>query len=99
MSWRVLWFTMRACIAPEIPPTAALTQQEIEILDQMVSNAGNRQATLGSLNFYLIELARLGGCLARASDPPPGSAVVWRGLSRLTDIRLGTEMAATLRCG
>ncbi|MHC2303210.1 hypothetical protein [Rhizobium mongolense] len=91
--------TMLARTAPETPPTAALTEQEIEILDQMVSNAGNRQATPGSLNFYLTKLARLGGYLARASDPPPGNTVVWRGLSRLTDIRLGTEIAATLRCG
>ncbi|WP_197731346.1 hypothetical protein [Rhizobium leguminosarum] len=52
--------TMLARTAPETPPTAALTEQEIEILDQMVSNAGNRQATPGSLNFYLTKLARLG---------------------------------------
>ncbi|CUX71611.1 hypothetical protein AGR6A_pTi0189 [Agrobacterium sp. NCPPB 925] len=52
-----------------------------------------------SLNFYLTKLARLGGDLARTSDPPPGHTVVWRGLSRLTDIRLRTEMAATLKCG
>ncbi|MEX2745913.1 IS4 family transposase [Rhizobium mongolense] len=99
VSWRVLWLTMLARTAPETSPSAALTEQEIEILDQMVSNAGNRQATPGSLNFYLTKLARLGGYLARTSDPPPGNTVVWRGLSRLTDIRLGTEIAATLRCG
>jgi len=71
MSWGVLWLAMLARTAPETPPTAALTKQEIEILDQMVSSAGNRQAALGSLNFYLIKLARLGGCLARTSDLPP----------------------------
>lgn len=42
----------------------------------MISNAGNRQATPGSLNFYLTKLARLGGYLARTSDPPLGNAVV-----------------------
>ncbi|WP_245372417.1 IS4 family transposase [Rhizobium leguminosarum] len=99
ISWRVLWLTMLARTAPDTPPTAALTEQEIEILDQMVSNSGNRQATPGSLNFYLTKLARLGGYLARASDPPPGNTVVWRGLRRLTDIRLGTEIAGTLKCG
>jgi hypothetical protein len=26
-------------------------------------------------------------------NPPPGNMVVWRGLSRLTDIRLGAELA------
>lgn len=99
ISWRVLWLTMLARTAPDARPTAALNEQEIEILDQMVSNSGNRSATPGSLNFYLTKLARLGGYLARASDPPPGNTVVWRGLRRLTDIRIGTEIAATLRCG
>ncbi|MHC2440304.1 hypothetical protein [Bradyrhizobium sp. USDA 4451] len=39
-----------------------------------------------TLSCYLIKIARLGGYLARASDPPPGNTVMWRGLSRLTDI-------------
>lgn len=30
----------------------------------------------------------------RASDPPPGNVVVWRGLSRLTDITLGVRLGA-----
>jgi transposase-like protein len=29
------------------------------------------------------------GYLARATDPPPGNTVIWRGLSRLTNIKLG----------
>ena len=40
------------------------------------------------------ELARLGGYLARASDPPPGTIVMWRGMSRLTDIQIGVEIGA-----
>lgn len=40
---------------------------------------------------YLAMLARLGGYLARACDPPPGIIVVWRGLSRLTDVQFGVE--------
>jgi hypothetical protein len=31
----------------------------------------------------------LGGYLARTHDPPPGNTVMWRGLTRLTDIELG----------
>jgi hypothetical protein len=99
ISWRVLWLTMLARTAPDAKPTVALTGSEITILDQLVSNSGNRGATQGSLNFYLIKLARLGGYLARASDPPPGNAVVWRGFRRLADIRLGTEIAVAHKCG
>ena len=49
-----------------------------------------------SLNTYLIKLARLGGYLARAHDPPPGNKVVWRGLTRLIDIELGAIIGAQL---
>jgi hypothetical protein len=34
-------------------------------------------------------IARLGGYLARANDPPPGNMVIWRGLSRLANIEFG----------
>src|SRR5476651_2017173 len=53
----------------------------------------------GTLIFYLTKLARLGGYLARAADPPPGNMVVWRGLSRLTDIKLGAEIAGVQTVG
>jgi hypothetical protein len=42
-----------------------------------------------TLSHYLIKIVRLGGYLARASDPPPGNTVMWRRLSRLTDIAMG----------
>ena len=41
---------------------------------------------------YLLQIAKLGGYLARAKDPPPGNLVLWRGLSRLTDILLGFSL-------
>jgi hypothetical protein len=34
----------------------------------------------------LAKVARLGGYLARAKDPPPGNVVMWRGLSRFTEV-------------
>jgi hypothetical protein len=43
----------------------------------------------------LIKIAKLGGYLARANDPPPG-IVMWRGLSRLTDIGLGAAIGARI---
>src|SRR5438128_7341797 len=49
-----------------------------------------------SISTYLIRIARLGGYLARAGDAAPGNAVIWRGLSRLTDIELGFTLGAKL---
>jgi hypothetical protein len=38
---------------------------------------------------YLYAVARLGGYLSRAHDPPPGNMVIWRGFIRLMDMTLG----------
>ena len=35
-----------------------------------------------------------GRYLASANDPPPGNMVMWRGLSRLTDIEMGFALAS-----
>ena len=55
-----------------------------------------RNKSESALSHYLIKIARLGGYLARASDPPPGNTVMWRGLSRLTDIALGAMVEGEL---
>jgi hypothetical protein len=92
LSWRVFWLTMLNRTAPNAAPAIALTATEMGLLDQLVADVGNRRCRSGMLAFYLIKLARLGGYLARASDPPPGNTVIWRGLSRLTDIEIGLEL-------
>ena len=93
VSWRVLWMTMVARADPDADPTVAFTAMEVTILDRLLASSGNRGAKLGTLQLHLTKLARLGGYLARASDPPPGNTVIWRGLRRLADIQIGTELA------
>ncbi len=99
VSWRVLWMTMMARAAPDAAPTIALTTQEITIFDHLIGDSGNRGAKPGTLQLYITKLARLGGYLARMSDPPPGNTVIWRGLRRLADIKLGAEIGAVENCG
>jgi YD repeat-containing protein len=53
-----------------------------------------RAAKTPPLKISIIQLARLGGYLNRTRDAPPGNTVVWRGMSRLTDIELGYLMGA-----
>ena len=50
------------------------------------------EAEKRTVSHYLLEVAKLGGYLARMNDPPPGNMVVWRGLTRLTDLCLGFEL-------
>ena len=56
-----------------------------------IAYRADRRATHAPSN-NLIKIARLGGYLDRAKDPPPGNIVMWRGLSRLTDIALGATL-------
>ncbi|MDH6261938.1 hypothetical protein M2427_005887 [Bradyrhizobium sp. BR13661] len=60
------------------------------MLDRLVND--KPKAKQKTFSHYLIKIARLGGYLARASDPPPGNTIMWRGLSRLTDIALGVRV-------
>jgi hypothetical protein len=100
LSWRVFWLTMIARSAPHATPRLALTDAEVAVLDRLVPDEGRPAPSGKTLAVYLIKVARLGGYLARAKDPPPGNAVMWRGLSRLTDITLGAALAApTSACG
>ena len=94
VSWRVFWMTMINRAEPEAKPTVALTETEMHLLDLVVRSPPE---SAGTLSNYLVKLARLGGYLARASDPPPGNTVIWRGLSRLRDIVTGAR--AVSGCG
>jgi hypothetical protein len=92
LGWRIFWLTMinRAC--PDAAPTLAFTTLEIQILDKIVG-APSHLDDIVSVSCYLTKLAQLGGYLARASDPFPGNQVIWKGISRLTDIELGYQLA------
>ena len=96
LSWRIFWLTMLNRVAPEESPLLALTSLEVDLLDRLVKEKGQATRREKNLSAYLIKVARLGGYLARAKDAPPGNLVMWRGLSRLTDIELGFQIGAQL---
>lgn len=81
-------------VAPNADPQEAFTQEEIMLLDRLSSDKPGVDKGVRSSATDINKLARLGGYLARASDPPPGNMVDWRGLSRLTDIHLGCLLAS-----
>ncbi len=95
LSWRIFWMTMINRGHPDASPMQVFTKDEIKLLDQLIKRNNNENNE--TLSYYFTLLARLGGYLARASDPPPGNLVIWRGLSRLTDIELGFNLAK--KCG
>jgi hypothetical protein len=94
LSWRVFWLTMTNRIAPDADPELVFTDLELRILDRLVNDKHTAHLPRHGLSHSLIKLARLGGYLARNSDPPPGNETIWRGLTRLVDIQLGVIMGA-----
>ena len=94
LSWRIFWMTMLNRTSPNASYKLALTDIEIKLLDTLIKNKNISRKK--KLSYYLISVAKLGGYLARNSDSPPGNTVMWRGLTRLTDIELGFNMAMKL---
>lgn len=96
LGWRIFWITMINRSAKEASVKSAFTRLELRLLDQLVKDKADAKSRQKPLSAYLLKLARLGGYLARANDAPPGNMVMWRGLSRLTDIELGFMIGAQL---
>ncbi len=96
LSWRIFWMTMMNRVAPAASPLVALTRLETHLVDELIPDNPAKRRRGAALSCYLTKIARLGGYLARTRDSPPGNTVMWRGLSRLTDIELGFLMGAQL---
>jgi Transposase Tn5 dimerisation domain len=96
LSWRIFWLTMINRAAPEAKATLAFTPVEIDLLDRLMPAVARKHRNRPTLASCLTQLARLGGYLARSSDPPPGNTVIWRGMARLTDIGLGFTLGARI---
>lgn len=94
VAWRVFWLTMVNRTNPSTSADVVFTKTEIAILNHVASDP--QQPAPKNLAHYVLAVAKLGGYLARKHDGPPGNIVLWRGLSRLTDIHLGVELSGKL---
>jgi Transposase Tn5 dimerisation domain len=89
LSWRVFWVTMLRRATPHLQASVVFTPSALWLLQSLQTrNAVGR----ASLDCCILQIAKLGGYLARATDSPPGPLVIWRGLTRLTDIQLGFSL-------
>jgi len=99
VSWRIFWITMSAREKPLAKPETILTPVEIATLDHIDAARLRPRIIHRTVATYLLQIAMLGGYLARTRDPPPGNMVVWRGLTRLQDIAFGISIGSLQRCG
>ncbi len=87
--WRVFWLTMLHRAEPDLPPAITLDATEVYLLDELVKTKPGKPPRKAIASDHIIKIARLGGYLNRASDPPPGNMVMWRGMTKLNDVHLG----------
>src|SRR5271169_6528791 len=94
LSWRIFWLTMLNRATRNARPTLAFTPLEIDLLNRLAASRRKVNPSRPSLKSCLTQLACLGGYLNRTRDAPPGNTVIWRGMSRLTDIEIGFLLGA-----
>jgi hypothetical protein len=86
VAWRIHHLTSLGKETPDVPCTVYFTESEWKALTTFVNETKTPPACPPTLNESVRLLGKLGGHLGRASDGHPGSEVLWRGMSRLTDI-------------
>jgi hypothetical protein len=99
IAWRIYWFTHVSRTNPTAPARAILAKTELEALSMLAGRKTKTKLEIKNARMAVIEIAKLGGFLARKHDGHPGPTVIWRGWTRLSD---ATEMFETMRaqsCG
>jgi hypothetical protein len=86
IAWRILYGTLLARVAPEVPCTVLLDIQEWQALVCAVHKTPTPPSIPPTLGQAIRWLAELGGFVGRTGDGQPGVLVLWRGLARLVDM-------------
>ena len=93
LAWRIQLVTLLRREAPDLPCTVFFDEWEAEVLEVVEEKRRKgkleRPLTLAEATTMV---ARLGGYLARPSDPPPGPIVLWRGFIRLDGMVVGYRL-------
>lgn len=88
LAWRIHWLTFLNRETNKMKPDVAFDEIEIKIMQSYFSTY-----SLNTLQDFVTRLAMLGGYLNRKNDPPPGNAIIWRGLNQLHELKRGFLLA------
>jgi hypothetical protein len=92
IAWRILLLTLLGRETPELPPDVFFDDFEVEVLGAYAKYTNlPPPTTLGAAAFLV---AKIGGYMARKSDPPPGNEIMWQGYTGLRTMCVGYAIRA-----
>jgi hypothetical protein len=99
IAWRIQLMTLLGRDVPDLPCTVFFDAWEVKVLEAMEAEKGTRGTRPPfPLGDAIMRVAKLGGYLARRSDPPPGAECIWKGIialyNRVEGYRLATRQHA-----
>lgn len=86
IAWRILYATMLSRVAPELPCTVLLDEEEWQGLYCCIHRVAIAPTKPPTLRQAVRWLAQLGGFVGRKGDGEPGVTVLWKGFQHLVDI-------------
>jgi hypothetical protein len=86
IAWRIMYATMLARAAPELPCTVLLDDDEWQALYCRINKVAIAPAKPPTLHQAVRWIAQLGGFLGRTRDGEPSVTVLWKGFQHLADI-------------
>ena len=86
VAWRLFWLARMREHDPNAPCDAVLDRTEWVLLYRKIHKTRTVPEQVPTLADALVWIAKLGGYIARRSDPDPGVVSQWRGWERLMDI-------------
>ena len=93
VAWRVFWLSRVSRSAPKAKSKLCFTLKEQKVLVKLENRKGLKSVIQeGTAEEYVKAFAKLGGYMARRSDPPPGPKVLWRAIMYFQAIMQGTEI-------
>ncbi len=86
VAWRIFWLSRSYQHTQEDCCTTVLSKDEWKILYRKIKKTKKLPTSPPTVGEVFIWVAKLGGYIGRASDPPPGITSIGRGWQRLMDM-------------
>lgn len=90
IAWRIMLMTLMGRETPELPAEVLFSDMEVRTLKAYAKKEGHPPPDSVGAAVHIV--AKIGGYLARKSDPPPGNQILWRGYATFQFMCAGFEL-------